>query len=245
MTFKNPYQVLGIVLAIVGAILAPVFYFIVGSPPLTATAISAVILGFTCIAIANSRPYLSPEAAQMLLKTGVENTTALLEELGLQNKAIYLPSTSDSQSRALIPLGANDGTTTIPEKLPKRLIVRYGPNAEDMAIAVTTPGNVSIELLENKPGPTADEMEIALNYLLTGVLDIAHNVTVHITDAKVEVKISGSKMNYENNWYYKCLGSPIASITAAVVAEALKKPLRIAEETYQKNEGVVVLEILN
>jgi len=52
-------------------------------------------------------------------------------------------------------------------------------------------------------------------------------------------------MNYENNWYYKCLGSPIASITAAVVAEALKKPLRIAEETYQKNEGVVVLEILN
>jgi hypothetical protein len=88
-------------------------------------------------------------------------------------------------------------------------------------------------------------MEIALNYLLTGVLDIAHNITVHITDAKVEVMISGPKMNYENNWYYKCLGSPIASISAAVVAEALKKPLRIAEETYQKNEGVVVLEILN
>ena len=245
MTIKNPYQALGIVLAIAGAILSPIFYFIVGSSPLTATAISAVILGFTCIAIANSRPYLSPKAAQMLLKTGMENTTALLEELGLQNKAIYLPSTADSQSRALIPLMENSGTTTIPEKLPKRLIVRYGPNAEDMAIAVITPGNVSIELLENKPGPTADEMEIALNYLLTGVLDIAHNITVHITDAKVEVMISGPKMNYENNWYYKCLGSPIASISAAVVAEALKKPLRIAEETYQKNEGVVVLEILS
>ena len=231
-------------LAIVGAILSPVFYFIVGSPPLTATAISAVILGFTCIAIANSRPYLSPEAAQMLLKTGMENTTALLEELGLQNKATYLPSTVDSQSRAMIPLVANGGIPIIPEKLPKRLIVRYGPNAEDMAIAVTTPGNVSIELLESKPGPTADEMEAALNYLLTGVLDIAHNVSVHIMDAKVEVKINGPKMSFENNWYYKCLGSPIASITAAVVAEALKKPLRITEETYQKNEGIVVLEIL-
>ena len=245
MTIKNPYQVLGIVLAIVGAILAPVFYFIVGSPPLTATAISAVILGFTCIAIANSRPYLSPEAAQMLLKTGMENTTALLEELGLQNKATYLPSTVDSQSRAMIPLVANSGIPIIPEKLPKRLIVRYGPNAEDMAIAVTTPGNVSIELLENKPGPTADEMETALNYLLTGVLDIAHNVSVHIMDTKVEVKINGPKMSFENNWYYKCLGSPIASITAAVVAEALKKPLRITEERYQKNEGIVVLEILS
>ena len=185
MTIKNPYQVLGVVLAIVGAILAPIFYFVVGSPPLTATAISAVILGFTCIAIANSRPYLSPEATQMLLKTGMENVSALLEELGLQNKATYLPSTSDSESRALIPLGETGGATIIPDKLPKRLIVRYGPNSEDMAIAITTPGNVSVELLENKPGATVDEMEIALNYLLTGVLDIAHNVTVHISDTKV------------------------------------------------------------
>ena len=245
MAIKNPYRVLGIVLAIAGAILSPVFYFIVGSPPLTATAISAVILGFTCIAIANSRPYLSPEAARMLLKTGMENMTALLEELGLQNKATYLPSTTNSPSRALIPLVDNGVTTIISEKLPKRLIVRYGPNIEDMAIAVTTSGNVSIGLLESLPGPTADEMETALNYLLTGVLDIAHNVSVHIMDAKVEVKITAPKMSYENNLYYKCLGSPIASITAAVAAEALKKPLRIVEEKYQKNEGLVVLEILN
>ena len=231
-------------LAIAGAILAPIFYFIVGSPPLTATAISAVILGFTCIAIANSRPYLSAETAQILLKTGMENTTALLEELGLQNKATYLPSTSKSQSRAVIPLVDKVGTNIVAENLPKRLIVRYGPNSEDMAIAVTTPGNISIALLENKPGPTADEMEAALNYLLTGVLDIAHNVSVHTMDSKVEVKINAPKMSYENTWYYKCLGSPIASIAAAVVAEALKKPLRITEEKYLKNEGVVVLEIL-
>jgi hypothetical protein len=244
MAVKNPYQILGIMLAIAGAILAPIFYFIVGSPPLTATAISAVILGFTCIAIANSRPYLSAETAQILLKTGMENTTALLEELGLQNKATYLPSTSKSQSRAVIPLVDKVGTNIVAENLPKRLIVRYGPNSEDMAIAVTTPGNISIALLENKPGPTADEMEAALNYLLTGVLDIAHNVSVHTMDSKVEVKINAPKMSYENTWYYKCLGSPIASIAAAVVAEALKKPLRITEEKYLKNEGVVVLEIL-
>ena len=244
MAIKNPYQVLGIMLAIAGAILSPVFYFIVGSPPLTATAISAVILGSTCVAIANSRPYLSAEAAQMLLKTGMENTTALLEELGLQNKATYLPSTPNSPSRALIPLVDTTGTNIITGNLPKRLIVRYGPYSDDMAIAVTTPGNVSIELLESKPGPTAEEMETALNYLLTGVLDIAHNVSVQITGLKVEVKINAPKMSYENIWYYKCLGSPIASITAAVVAEALNKSVIIAEERYQRNEGVIILEIL-
>ena len=244
MTIKNPYQVLGIVLAIVGAILAPVFYFIVGSPPLTATAISAVILGFTCIAIANARPYLSPEAAQMLLKTGMENTIALLEELGIQNKATYLPATADSLSRAIVPLGDSGDKSIIPEKLPKRLIVRYGPGAADMAIAVTTPGNVSVGLLENKPGPAADEIETALNYLLTGVLDIAHNVSVQVTATTAEVRISGAKMTYENTWHDRCLGSPIASITAAVVAEAIQKPVRITEETYQKNEGTVKLAIL-
>ena len=127
------------------------------------------------------------------------------------------------------------------------MIVRYGPNAEDMAIAVTTPGNVSIELLENKPGPTADEMEIALNYLLTGVLDIAHNVSVHIMDAKVEVKINGPKMSYENTWYYKCLGSPIASITGSGGGRSSKKALEncrgnISEE--RRNSGAGNLNLM-
>jgi hypothetical protein len=81
-----------------------------------------------------------------------------------------------------------------------------------------------IELLESKPGHSADEMETALNCLLTKVLNIAHNVSVHIMDVKVEVKINAPKISHENTWYYNCLGSPIGSIIAAVVAEALKSP---------------------
>jgi len=48
-------------------------------------------------------------------------------------------------------------------------------------------------------------------------------------------------MSFENNWYYKCLGSPIASITAAVVAEALKSPENyggnISEERRDRDAG--------
>jgi hypothetical protein len=244
MTIKNPYQVLGIALAIVAGILAVIFYFIVGSAPLTASAISAVILGFTCIAIANSRPYLSPEATQVLLKTGIENTTALLEELGLQSKAIYLPSTPNSPSRALIPLADGGGSTILPQNLPKRLIVRFGQNEEDMAITVTTAGNVSIELLESKPGPAASDIETSLNYLLTGVFDIAQDVSVQIIDSKIIIKVNRPKMSYDNTWYYKCLGSPIASIIAAVTAESLNKPLKITDEKYQKNEAIIELLVL-
>jgi hypothetical protein len=120
--------------------MAPIFYFIIGSVPLTAVGLSTLILGLTCAVLANARPYISPEASRVLLKTGMENTAALIEELGIQTRAIYLPSSlRNGQPQALIPLVAHPDSFQFKEKLPGRLIVRYGPGADDMALAVTTP----------------------------------------------------------------------------------------------------------
>lgn len=241
----NPYKILGIVLATGGAILTPIFYFVVGSVPLAATGMSAIILGLTAIAIANARPYVSPETCQMLLKTGMENTAALLEELGIRNKAIYLPSTMrDGHAQAIIPL-IDGNAKHFSEKLSGRLIVRYGPGSDEMGIAVTTPGSVNLEMLDNKPGATSGEIESALNYLLTGVLDIASGVTVEATDTRVQVEIRGARMSGDNIWYYQCLGSPLASIVAAVSSEALGKPVRIAEESFQKEKGHITIEVVS
>ena len=140
---SNPYRILGLGLCLSGTIFAPLSYFIINSVPLTAVGVSAIIIGFICIALANTRPYISPEASQLMLKTGMENTAALLEELGLRNKAIYLPSTMrNGHPQALIPLGDGEDTQWVREKIPGRLIVRYGINPDDMAIAVTTPGSI-------------------------------------------------------------------------------------------------------
>ncbi len=243
----NPYRLLGIGLCLAGAILSPVFYFIVGSVPFTAVSLSAIMLGFTSIALANARPYLSPEACQMLLATGMENTSALLEELGLRNKAVYLPSGSrDGVSQAIIPLVESGLKQSITNKLPGRLIVRYGKNPSDLAIAVTTPGNVSVRMLETKPGPIAEEMEASLTYILTGVLDIADSVSVRVVDSRVTVEVRGITMPAENMWYYHSLGSPVASIAAAIVSEALGKPVIISEEKLAKGSksSTIVLEVL-
>jgi hypothetical protein len=243
---KNPYTLLGIVLAVAGALLIPVFYFIAGSIPLTGLGLSTVILGLTCIALANARPYISPEACQVLLKTGMGNTAALLEELGIQTKAIYLPSSMRGGSpQALIPLTEIADIARIREKLPGRLIVRYGPNAEDMAIAVTTPGSINLSMLGDKPGPTVDDIESAMNYILTGVLDIAGGVKVNINGANLDIEVSKAKMSYEEIRYYHCLGSPIASIAAAVTSEALGKPVRIAQEGKLKDKALIKLEVLS
>ncbi len=243
---KNSYKILGLGLCLAGAIFAPLSYFLINSVPLTATGISAVMIGFTCIALANTRPYISPEACQLILKTGMENTSALLEELGLKNKAIYLPSTMrDGHPQALIPLTGSEDIQWVRKKIPGRLIVRYGVNPDDMAIVVTTPGSINIDMLETKPGPTSGEIEAAATYILTGVLDIANSVTVSLVDNRIEVEVGEAKLPYEDIWYYRCLGSPIASILAAISSEALEKPIRITEESYSKGKGRITLEVLS
>ena len=243
---SNPYRMLGLVLCAAGAIFAPISYFILDSVPLTAVGLSTMVIGFTCIALANTRPYISPEACQLILKTGMENTATLIEELGLTSKAVYLPSTMrDGHPQALIPLVEGEDIQWVKEKIPGRLIVRYGVNPEDMAIAVTTPGSINIDLLETKPGPTSGEIEAAVTYILTGVLDIANSVTVNLTDSRVEVEVSGSRLHYEDIWYYRCLGSPIASIVAAISSEALQKPVRIREESHSKGKSRIILEVLS
>jgi hypothetical protein len=230
----------------VGALAAPLFYFIVGSAPLTATALSAIIIGLVCILLANSRPYISPDACQTLLNTGMENTSAILEELGISSKAVYVPSSIRSgHPQALVPLTENGDLTHIKDKLPGRLIVRYGPGDADMAIAVATAGSLNIKLLPNKPEPTSDGLETALNYLLIGVLDIAGSVALHINNSQIEVEVKGPKMSYENIWYYRCLGSPLASIAASVACEAFGKPVRILSETVQKGKSRIIIEVLS
>ncbi len=245
---KNPYRLTGIVLCIAGAVLAPIFYFIIDSVPLTSVSLSALIIGFTCMALANARPFLSPQACEMLLRTSMQNTAALLEELGLRNKAIYLPSNSDKgPHRAIIPLTDTIKTENISHDIPTRLIVRYGKNPKDMAIVVATPGSASLDLLEAKPGPTASEIEASVRYLLTGVLDIARSVTINISDSKVTAIVNDPKMHYEDIWYYQCLGSPLASIVAAITSEALAKPVTIQKESYSKagKRSEIELEVLS
>ncbi len=243
---SNPYRILGLGFSLAGAIFAPVSYFILGSIPLTAVGISAIMLGFICIALANTRPYISPEACQLILKTGMENTAALIEELGLRSKAIYLPSTMrDGHPQAVIPLKEGEDIQRVKTKITGQLIVRYGVNPDDIAIAVTTPGSINIDMLETRPGPMSDEIEAAVTYILTGVLDIADSVKVHLSDNRVEVEISGSRLHYEDIWYYRCLGSPSASIVAAISSEALHKPVRIKEESYNKGKSRIILEVLS
>jgi hypothetical protein len=242
--FNNPYRVLGLGLITAGVIFTPIAYFVLNTPYLTVTGIAMLILGFTAFALATARPYISPEASRLLLETGMENTSALLEELSLRQKAIYLPSgLRGGKAQAIIPI-TDKSLPKVLKDLPGRLIVRYGNGPDELAIAVATPGSINLAMLRNPPGQSAGELESAVSYLLVGVLDLASGVNFSLDGDRARVVINRPRLHWENIAFYQVLGSPLASIAAAVTAEGLGKPVRITGEKYEKGTAVVELELL-
>ncbi|MDM7998541.1 MAG: hypothetical protein QUS33_00705 [Dehalococcoidia bacterium] len=242
---KNPYRWLGMWLCLVGALLAALAHLIMESVPVTAVGISTLVVGIVCLALPNYRPYVSPEASEMLFRSGAENVAALLEGLRLEDRALYLPSsTTNGRPQAVIPL-ARGTQASIEGRIPRRLIVRYGAGPDDVGIAIATPGTVGNGLLRTVPGSTAEEIEGALLHVLVGTLDLADSVTVSVSDSRVDILVRGGRLHYgEETWYQHCVGSPIASVAAAICSEAFCSPVRIRREHVSRGQGHIGLEVL-
>ena len=243
---RNPYRSLGLVLTVSGAVLAPVFYFLAASVPLTALALSAVILGLVSSSLANARPDITPEASRMMLQTGMENIASLLEELGLTSRAVYLPSPEKGgRPRAVIPLKEEGFVPEIDRIVPDRLITRFGPNLENMCLAVTTPGSISLDGISLPRGGGTAQVESALSQVLVGLMDLADSVSLHAGEQRLLVDVTNPKLKYDNAWYCRSLGSPVASVVAAIASQGLARPLRITGEKAEGKNVRIELEILS
>jgi hypothetical protein len=245
--YRNVYYHLAIALLIAGGAFAPTSYLLLKSIPLTALGGSMLILGVVCLSLARSLPKVSSETGSMLLEAGVENIATLVEELGLRAKAVYLPSslTANGQPQALLPLSPNTNLSQLDRALPKRLIVKFGPQAEDIGLLVSTPGSVSASRLETKPDATAEDIGSSLTYILRGLLDVADGVrVVRMGEREIEVEVSHPRLDYKNASIYEWLGTPLASIVASVVAEAVDKPVAITEERQDKGGTNIKIGVL-
>jgi hypothetical protein len=215
------------------------------SIPLTALGISTVILGVVSLALGRAQPEISPEATSILFESSLENVSALVEELGLNTKAVYLSSSiTGGEPKALIPLHLNPNPPNPKAPLPKRLVVKYGSNPEDLGLLITTPGSTIINLLESKPGSAPADIESTLSSLLTGITDVADSVKLAMNNERILVEVSKPRLEHRNAKVYMCLGSPLASIIASIVAEALNEPIIIESEEHSKGKAVIKLKAL-
>jgi len=240
----SAYWRIGVTLLVAGAISAPVFYFVAESIPLTALGLSAVLLGVIALLLARSLPQLPPRAAQVLLETGLDNLAGLLEELGLEGKAVYLPSKlAAGRARALIPLHPNSGGPQVTREVADRLIVDYGPGAQDVGVLVTTPGTAAAGLLDSSPGAGSAELEAALSRILVGYLDVATSVQVAQEPGRVTASLGGVRFEHRDSRTHRSLGTPLASIVATIVSEGLERPITIGSEERVGDRIIVRLEV--
>jgi hypothetical protein len=243
-TKQSAYTHIGLGLLLGGVLAAPVFFFVANSVPLTALALSAVLMGTIALLLDKSLPEVPLRAAQLLLESGFANLSGLLEETGVGASAVYLPSTlTEGQPRALIPLSSRAQRPTISQITSQRLIVEFGPHPDDIGLLVSTPGGGALSLLDERVGSTSAELESALTKLLVGAFDIASTVQVNQENGLVTVRVGGVWLSTGDLWVYKVLGTPVASIAAAVVAEGRKAPVVVESEARTKDVVTVRLAV--
>ncbi|MFC1978766.1 hypothetical protein ACFLVP_02145 [Chloroflexota bacterium] len=245
--YKNAYSYLAVLLLVCGAAFCTLFYFAIYSVPLIAVGSSMLILGFVCLALFRSLPNISPETGKLLLEAGMENINALIEELGLRTKAIYLPSsrTGSGRPQALLPISPKVDIEDLNRKLPQRLIVKFGEGDESVGLLVSTPGSVSFDLLTSEGADGAEGIEYDLKSVLVGVLDAVSDVSVEQrNDMEFDVKLSGLRLNHSNTLVYQWLGTPVASVVASILSESLDRPVTIIEEKQNKRHVTIRLGVL-
>jgi hypothetical protein len=242
---NNAYTMLGAGLALTGTLLTVMSYFVLRSTPLTALGISTIIVAAVSFSLGRGQPKIPPEASAILLQSGIENVSAIVEELGLKAKAIYLPSSMTSgKPQALIPMHSNPHPPQLGKiVLPKRLIVKHGPKSEDIGLLVTTPGSAVRSLVTAKVDAAEGDLEAALGLVLAGTVNLADGARVTINGDAIRVEVSNPRLERGKMWIYESLGSPLTSIVASVVAEVLDKPVTVQEERYSRGKCVVELKL--
>ncbi len=226
-----------------GALLASVSYFILSSIPLTALGLSAVILGPTLIAVGRGRASRPPHLSELLFECSQENLSAIMEELGVTSKAVYLPSSMvEGGPLALVSPNTDLDLASVEGKLPRRLLVWRKPNY--VGIIVSTPGSIACRRFAPEGEATIANLESTLASILTGDLDLADGVSVAETgEGTLIVELTNPRLTEKHLVVHDVLGSTLASIVASVTSEVLKSPVVIEGEEKHRARLIIRLSL--
>ena len=240
----NPYTWAGVGLLILGFLITTVALLIFDLTWLMALGLATLIIALLLLALGRSVPRLPPEFGRLLMEAGIDNIASVVEELGIREKAVYLPSSlAGGRPRALLPLASNDETEWQIKSLPQRFIVRYGAAPEQVGLLVSTPGTLAVAMLASTPGTEVVEIEAALKSLLVGTLGLAGGIRVIGLNDGLRVEIDRPSVGQSDSLGYQLLGGPLASVSAAVVAEGKSRPVAITGEKNLRRRHIVELQV--
>jgi hypothetical protein len=241
----RPWQVGGVLL-VTGLGFLPLAHLLLASTAFTALGVGLVVIGVTALLLDQTTVRSPTEFSMLMLETGVENLGALVEELGIDSSAFYLPSSvTGDEPMALLPIQTKPHYPGITRFAGRRLIVRYGPDRDEVGVLLKTPGSRVLHFLDSNPEPTPTDLEQGLKAILVGALDIAGGVTVNSDGQQLWVIVDHPRLQHRNLALYRAIGSPLASIIASVVAEAFDAAVVIREDIKRDGAAIVKLEVQN
>jgi len=166
----------------------------------------------------------------------------LLEGLGIASQAIYLPSryTEAGEPVALIPMSGVRGRLP---KLPRGITVRYGDRPQDSGLVLITLGTAAVKSCRDR-GALKEDPESALQDCLISFLSLVKSARLSMGVGTINLSLTPLRdfQPYEENSAVAAvLGSPLASISAAILAEALDRPLAIAGESIKGRDRLITL----
>ncbi|MEM2298724.1 MAG: hypothetical protein QXW23_04315 [Thermofilaceae archaeon] len=200
-------EIIAATLAACGAALAAYSYWVLGSVPLVALGIGALIVAASIAATYKEAPY--SEAARALLEAYAVNVARVLEEFGASLKATYIKG-----GFVLAPL-----TNPSPDINGARLEHLISGSRGRYGLVLKAPR------LEVEPG----DPEAALTRVLVDTLGLCDNVRVVRTGDRVLVEIVKPREPVEARRFSEVLGPLSAHLAAAALAEALGGALQLEE----------------
>lgn len=194
-------------MAACGAALAAYSYWVVGSVPLTALGVGALVVAASILATHRESPY--SEAARILLEAYAVNVARVLEEFGASQRAVYL-----REGYVLIPLtNPSPGSGEVDlERLVAGSRGRYG-------LVLAAP---KLEVEQGDP-------EAALTRVLVDSLGLCDSVRVARFREKFLVEIVKPRDPLDSRRFSDVLGPLSAHVAAAALARAVGSDLQLEE----------------
>jgi len=238
----TPYRRLGIAFVSFGLSLTTVS-FLIQAAVFAGLGLASFLIGLLLIYIPVER-VVSPKLVSALCISSLVNLNSLLEELGVDSKAIYLPTKEGThQPRAFLPLIRNPDASLI---LAKRfeadgLLTVDTSDPHRSGIVLVPPGSSLLSFIEEESGidlynVSLDELGNVLRTGLAEAVEIAEDVRVISTDGSVRVEVGPLMLEELCQMQSKVapslcsqVGCPLCSAVICAITKAAKRPVSVVK----------------
>lgn len=234
------YMRLGIAFVLFGLSLSTVS-FLVQATLFAGLGLSSFLVGLLLMYVPTERT-VSARLVSASCLSSLVNLNSLLEELGVDSKAVYLPTKEEShQPRAFLPLIRNpDSSSMFLKSLENSgLFVVNGQDPHQSGLLLIPPGSSLATLMEQESGidfhnVRLDRLEDALRTGLVEALEIAEDIRVIFMNGSVRVEVGPlvSEELYQMQSKVASslcsqVGCPLSSAVICAVTKAAKMPVSV------------------